>query len=76
MLTSRNLLSFFPLKKTLHKVIFYNVFKAGSGSGFAFKLAGSGSALRKTAGSGSAKNECGSTSVLDSDPAKSEVAYK
>ena len=39
-----NLSCFLQLKKTLHKVIFYKFFKAGSGSAF-----------RKTAGSGSAK---------------------
>ena len=54
-----NLCFLFQIQKTLHKVIFYNVFcwiririK---------KAAGSRSALGSTAGSGSAKNECGST---------------
>ena len=58
------------MTETCHKVIFYKVFKAGSGSalkkasgyGAALgKTAGYGSALGKTAGYGSAKNECGST---------------
>ena len=52
----------FPQQKTLHKVIVYNVFKAGSGSALR-KTAVSGSAVRKTAGSGSAKNECRSTAL-------------
>ena len=55
---------FFQLKKTPQKVIYYKVFKVGSGSVF-YKNAGSGSGsiLRKSAGSGSAKNECGSTAL-------------
>ena len=57
-----NLLCFFKLKKTLHKVICYNLFKAGSGSALK-KTAGSEFALRRTAGSGSAKNEFGSTGL-------------
>ena len=53
LLLSNLLCCFLQLKKTLHKVILYNFFGAGSGSAF-----------RTTAGSRTAKNVCGSTAPV------------